>query len=115
MGTGGTSREMGVAMDALGPDPAAEPDAVRREGMERALAYMGLGANMPVTDIAVDKVFIGSCTNSRIEDLREAAAVARGRKVAGSVQQALVVPGPGLVKRQAEGEGRGRVVVEAGI
>ena len=113
--TWGTSPEMVVAVNASVPDPEAESDAVKREGMKKALAYMGLKANTPVSDISVDKVFIGSCTNSRIEDLRAAAAVARGRKVAGNVKLALVVPGSGLVKQQAEDEGLDRIFVEAGF
>ncbi|WP_126456068.1 3-isopropylmalate dehydratase large subunit [Sulfuriflexus mobilis] len=113
--TWGTSPEMVVAVDATVPDPANESDAVRREGMQRALEYMGLVANTPVTEISVDKVFIGSCTNSRIEDLRAAAAVARGRKVADNIKLALVVPGSGLVKEQAEAEGLDKIFVEAGF
>jgi len=88
---------------------------VRREAIERALEYMGLDPGMPMTDIAIDKVFIGSCTNSRIEDLRAAASVVRGRRVAGSVKLAMVVPGSGPVKRQAEQEGLDKVFVAAGF
>lgn len=113
--TWGTSPEMVVPVGGRVPDPAAEPDPVKRAGMQRALDYMGLQADTPIGDIALDKVFIGSCTNSRIEDLRAAAAVARGRRVAAGVNQALVVPGSGLVKRQAEAEGLDRVFVEAGF
>ncbi len=113
--TWGTSPEMVVPVGARVPDPAAEVDPVKAEGMRRALDYMGLAAGTPITEISVDKVFIGSCTNSRIEDLRAAAAVAKGRKVAGNVKQALVVPGSGLVKRQAEEEGLDRVFIEAGF
>jgi 3-isopropylmalate/(R)-2-methylmalate dehydratase large subunit len=113
--TWGTSPEMVVPIDATVPDPANESDAVKREGMQRALEYMGLVANMPVNEITVDKVFIGSCTNSRIEDLRAAAEVARGRKVAANVKLALVVPGSGLVKEQAEAEGLDKIFVEAGF
>ncbi|HFE32571.1 MAG TPA: 3-isopropylmalate dehydratase large subunit [Gammaproteobacteria bacterium] len=113
--TWGTSPEMVVPVGARVPDPAAESDPVKAEGMGRALAYMGLAAGTPITEISVDKVFIGSCTNSRIEDLRAAAAVAKGRKVADNVKQALVVPGSGLVKRQAEEEGLDRVFIEAGF
>ena len=83
--------------------------------MRKALAYMDLEPGMPVTEIVIDKVFIGSCTNSRIEDLREAAAVAKGRKVADSVKLAMVVPGSGLVKQQAEAEGLHRLFMEAGF
>lgn len=111
----GTSPEMVVAVDDRVPNPGAEPDPVKREGMQRALQYMGLQADTPIQDIAVDKVFIGSCTNSRIEDLRAAAAVALGRHVATGVSQALVVPGSGLVKRQAEAEGLDRVFLDAGF
>jgi 3-isopropylmalate/(R)-2-methylmalate dehydratase large subunit len=97
------------------PDPARETDAVRRSGIERALEYMGLTPGLPITDIRIDKVFIGSCTNSRIEDLREAARVVRGRRVAASVRQAMVVPGSGMVKAQAEAEGLDRVFLQAGF
>ncbi|OBS08900.1 3-isopropylmalate dehydratase large subunit [Acidihalobacter prosperus] len=113
--TWGTSPEMVLPVDAKVPDPAAEPDAVKAEGMRRALAYMGLEAGTPIDAIPVDKVFIGSCTNSRIEDLRAAAAVAKGRKVAGNVKLAMVVPGSGLVKRQAEEEGLDQVFLAAGF
>ncbi len=113
--TWGTSPEMVVAIDDKVPDPALEADSVKREGMLAALKYMGLEANTPMADIAVDKVFIGSCTNSRIEDLRAAAAVVKGKKVAGNVKQALVVPGSGLVKAQAEAEGLDRIFIEAGF
>jgi len=113
--TWGTSPEMVTTVDGRVPDPAAVTDPVRREGIERALKYMGLAANTPITDIAVDQVFIGSCTNSRIEDLREAAAVAKGRSKAPSVKRVLVVPGSGLVKRQAEEEGLDKVFLAAGF
>jgi len=113
--TWGTSPEMVVAVDAVVPDPAKEADPVKREGMERALQYMGLNPNTPIENIAIDKVFIGSCTNSRIEDLREAAAVLKGRRVAANVKLALAVPGSGLVKRQAEAEGLDKVFVAAGF
>src|SRR5690606_27844163 len=103
--TWGTSPEMVTTVDGRVPDPAAVTDPVRREGMARALKYMGLEPNTPITEIAVDQVFIGSCTNSRIEDLREAAAVTKGRTRAANVRRVLVVPGSGLVKRQAEREG----------
>ena len=111
----GTSPEMVVAVDALVPDPAAQTDAVKRSGYQRALQYMGLEANQPITSIKVDRVFIGSCTNSRIEDLRAAAAVAKGRRVAASVKQAMVVPGSGLVKEQAEREGLDVIFKAAGF
>ena len=113
--TWGTSPEMVVAVDERVPDPEKEKDAVRREGMERALVYMGLEPNTPITDIRVDKVFIGSCTNSRIEDLRAAAAVVRGKRIASNVRLAMVVPGSGLVKSQAEKEGLDRIFREAGF
>jgi 3-isopropylmalate/(R)-2-methylmalate dehydratase large subunit len=113
--TWGTSPEMVASIEGRVPDPDKEKDAVRREGIERALTYMGLTPNTPIQDIRIDKVFIGSCTNSRIEDLREAAAVARGRHKASNVRQVLVVPGSGLVKRQAEAEGLDRIFREAGF
>ncbi len=113
--TWGTSPEMVAPVDARVPDPAKESDPVKRGGMEKALAYMGLKANMPITEIKLDRVFIGSCTNSRIEDLRAAAAVAKGRKVAASLKQATVVPGSGLVKRQAEQEGLDQIFRAAGF
>ena len=113
--TWGTSPEMVVPVDGRVPDPDKERDATRRDGIVKALSYMGLHPNMPISEIAIDKVFIGSCTNSRIEDLREAAAVARGRHVAPSVKLALVVPGSGLVKAQAEHEGLDRVFRDAGF
>ena len=113
--TWGTSPEMVVPVDAKVPDPAQEPDAVKRSGMEKALTYMDLQPGTPITDIAVDKVFIGSCTNSRIEDLRAAAAAIGEGKVADSVKQALVVPGSGLVKQQAEQEGLDRIFIAAGF
>ncbi len=111
----GTSPEMVVAVDEQIPDPAHESDPVKRRGMEQALIYMGLQPNMPIQSIALDRVFIGSCTNGRIEDLRAAAAVIKGRKVASTLKQALVVPGSGLVKQQAEQEGLHRIFIEAGF
>mgnify|MGYP006275408879 FL=1 len=113
--TWGTSPEMVVAVDASVPDPEQEDDAVKREGMQRALQYMGLQANQKITDIHVDRVFIGSCTNSRIEDLRQAASVIKGRQKAASVKQVLIVPGSGLVKQQAEAEGLDQVFLAAGF
>ncbi len=113
--TWGTSPEMVVAIGDKVPDPASETNQARREGMERALSYMGLKANTPMNEIAIDKVFIGSCTNSRIEDLRAAANVLKGRKVASSLKLALAVPGSGLVKKQAEEEGLDKIFVAAGF
>ena len=113
--TWGTSPEMVVAVDGKVPNPANEADVVKRTGMEKALDYMALKADTPVSNIAIDKVFIGSCTNSRIEDMRAAAAVAKGRKVADNVKLALVVPGSGLVKKQAEEEGLDKIFIEAGF
>ncbi len=113
--TWGTSPEMVVAVSAQVPDPAAMDDPVKADGMRRALEYMGLEAGMPISGIRPDKVFIGSCTNSRIEDLRAAAAVAKGRKVADSIKLAMVVPGSGLVKEQAEAEGLDQIFTEAGF
>jgi 3-isopropylmalate/(R)-2-methylmalate dehydratase large subunit len=113
--TWGTSPEMVVGVDGKVPDPERESDPVRREGWARALQYMGLDPNQPITQIAIDKVFIGSCTNSRIEDLRQAAAVVRGRHVAATVKLALVVPGSGPVKRQAEAEGLDKIFKAAGF
>jgi 3-isopropylmalate/(R)-2-methylmalate dehydratase large subunit len=111
----GTSPEMVAPVTGRVPRLDEARDAVQREGWTRALAYMGLDAGMPIADIRIDKVFIGSCTNARIEDLRAAAEVAKGRKVAASVTQAMVVPGSGLVKRQAEDEGLDVVFTEAGF
>ena len=113
--TWGTSPEMVVSVADNVPDPAKETDPVKREGMERALQYMGLNPNTPIKSIAIDKVFIGSCTNSRIEDLRAAAAVVKGRHVAANVKLALAVPGSGLVKQQAEKEGLDKIFVAAGF
>jgi len=111
----GTSPEMVLPVDAKVPDPAQEKDAVKRDGMERALQYMGLKAGTPISEIKLDKVFIGSCTNGRIEDLRAAAEIARGRKVASNIKLAMVVPGSGLVKQQAEDEGLDQIFVAAGF
>jgi len=113
--TWGTSPEMVVPVEGRVPDPDQEKDSGRRDSIERALAYMGLAPNTAITDIGIDKVFIGSCTNSRIEDLRDAAIVARGRRVAKSVRLAMVVPGSGLVKAAAEREGLDRVFRDAGF
>ncbi|KRP67627.1 3-isopropylmalate dehydratase large subunit [Pseudomonas orientalis] len=111
----GTSPEMVLAVDQNVPDPARETDLVKRGSIERALKYMGLKANQAITDIQLDRVFIGSCTNSRIEDLRAAAVIAKGRKVASTIKQAIVVPGSGLVKAQAEAEGLDKIFLEAGF
>ncbi|AMW84674.1 3-isopropylmalate dehydratase large subunit [Pseudomonas yamanorum] len=111
----GTSPEMVLAVDQNVPDPAKEADLVKRGSIERALKYMGLKANQAITDIQLDRVFIGSCTNSRIEDLRAAAVIAKGRKVASTIKQAIVVPGSGLVKAQAEAEGLDKIFLEAGF
>ncbi len=113
--TWGTSPEMVVGIDGKVPDPAKEADPARREGIERALQYMGLNPGTPMAEITIDKVFIGSCTNSRIEDLRAAASVVRGRHIASNVKLALVVPGSGLVKRQAEAEGLDKIFLAAGF
>jgi len=115
MVTWGTSPEQVVPASGLVPDPAQETDPVRRAGMQRALTYMGLEPGTRMRDIRPDKVFIGSCTNARIEDLRAAAAVIEGRRVAAGIKQALVVPGSGLVKAQAEAEGLDRVFTAAGF
>ena len=113
--TWGTSPEMVVGVSAQVPNPANETDQVKIDGINRALQYMGLEADQKITDIKLDRVFIGSCTNSRIEDLRDAAKVVEGRKVAGNIIQALVVPGSGLVKEQAEKEGLDKIFTEAGL
>jgi 3-isopropylmalate/(R)-2-methylmalate dehydratase large subunit len=113
--TWGTSPEMVLGIEDRVPDPDREKDATRREGMERALVYMGLQPNTPINQVKIDKVFIGSCTNSRIEDLRDAAAVVKGRRRAANVKLAMVVPGSGLVKAQAEAEGLDKVFLDAGF
>ncbi|MDD4979295.1 MAG: 3-isopropylmalate dehydratase large subunit [Gallionella sp.] len=113
--TWGTSPEMVVDIDGYVPDPAKLSDAGKRGDMERALSYMGLQANTAITDIKIDKVFIGSCTNGRIEDMRAAATVAKGKKVAANVMLAMVVPGSGLVKLQAEQEGLDKIFIAAGF
>ena len=115
MVTWGTSPEMVVPVSGCVPDPAAEPDATKRAGMEKALEYMGLEAGTPIEAIRPDKVFIGSCTNARIEDFRSAAEVLRGKRVAPNIKLALAVPGSGLVKAQAEAEGLDRVFIDAGF
>ncbi|MBF0189944.1 MAG: 3-isopropylmalate dehydratase large subunit [Magnetococcales bacterium] len=113
--TWGTSPEMTLPITGQVPDPAAETNPVRRTSVEQALAYMGLQSGTPLEAIPVDKIFIGSCTNGRIEDLRAAAAMVRGRRKADSVKLAMVVPGTGLVRRQAEEEGLDRVFLAAGF
>jgi 3-isopropylmalate/(R)-2-methylmalate dehydratase large subunit len=113
--TWGTNPQMVTTVDGRVPDPAEEKDPVKREWMERALKYMGLKPNTPITEITLDKVFIGSCTNSRIEDLRLAAEVVKGRRVAKNIKLAMVVPGSGLVKAQAEKEGLHKIFVDAGF
>ncbi|MGA0839832.1 MAG: 3-isopropylmalate dehydratase large subunit [Pseudomonadales bacterium] len=110
----GTSPEMVSGISGATPNPARESGSLA-DGIQRALDYMGLGADQPITEIRLDRIFIGSCTNSRIEDLRAAATVVRGRKVASSVRQALVVPGSGLVKAQAEREGLAQIFLDAGF
>ena len=113
--TWGTSPEMVIPIDGIIPDPQGQADETRRDGWVRALEYMGLESGTPISEVKVDKVFIGSCTNGRIEDLRAAAQVARGHSVASNVLLAMVVPGSGLVKRQAEAEGLDVVFTEAGF
>jgi 3-isopropylmalate/(R)-2-methylmalate dehydratase large subunit len=113
--TWGTSPEDVVPVTGVVPAPESFADASKREAAAKSLAYMGLTPGTRLEDVAVENIFIGSCTNSRIEDLRVAAAVVKGRKVAANVRQALVVPGSGLVKRQAEAEGLDRIFAEAGF
>ena len=113
--TWGTSPEMVIGIDGVTPDPQAEPDAVKRDAIVKALAYMDLPPNKPIRDVSIDKVFIGSCTNSRIEDLRAAAEVVKGKVKAGNVKLAMVVPGSGLVKAQAEQEGLDKIFEAAGF
>ena len=113
--TWGTSPEQVLPINANIPDPANEADATKRGSMELALKYMGLAPNTPIDEIKLDKIFIGSCTNSRIEDLRAAAGVLKGKKVAKNIQLALVVPGSGMVKRQAEQEGLDKIFTDAGF
>lgn len=113
--TWGTSPEMVVPVTGVIPDPEEEQNSVKRDGMKRALDYMDLIPGIPVTDIQLDRVFIGSCTNSRIEDLRMAAAVVKGQRIATNIREAIVVPGSGLVKQQAEQEGLDRIFTAAGF
>ena len=113
--TWGTSPEMVAPVDGHAPDPALAPNEQASDSIQRALAYMDLTPNQPIVDIHLDRVFIGSCTNSRLEDLREAARVVAGKRVAGNIKQALVVPGSGLVKQAAEREGLAQIFVDAGF
>jgi 3-isopropylmalate/(R)-2-methylmalate dehydratase large subunit len=113
--TWGTSPEMVAPVSGSIPDPVAETDAIKRGSIEQALSYMGLNGGTPIKDIKLDCVFIGSCTNSRIEDLREAAQVVEGKQVANTVELAMVVPGSGLVKQQAEAEGLHEIFIRAGL
>jgi 3-isopropylmalate/(R)-2-methylmalate dehydratase large subunit len=113
--TWGTSPEMVVPVTGKVPDPDSEANPANRDSMKHALDYMGLKPGMAMIDIHLDRVFVGSCTNSRIEDLRVAANVIRGRRVAANIREALVVPGSGVVKRQAEQEGLDRIFMEAGF
>ncbi len=113
--TWGTSPEMVVSIEGMTPDPKNENDPSKRKSIEDALTYMGLEPNLPINQIKIDKIFIGSCTNSRIEDLREAANVLKGKKIAQNIKLALAVPGSGLVKLQAEKEGLDQIFIEAGF
>jgi len=113
--TWGTSPEMVIGIDEEIPDPAAEVDRVKSEGMQKALQYMGLTPGTPINQVKIDKVFIGSCTNSRLEDLQAAASVIKGRKVAENVKLAMVVPGSGLVKQRAEEAGLDKIFIDAGF
>jgi 3-isopropylmalate/(R)-2-methylmalate dehydratase large subunit len=113
--TWGTSPEQVLPIGSRVPDPAKENDPTKRTSIEHALKYMGLAPNTPIDKIKLDKIFIGSCTNSRIEDLRAAAGMVRGRRVAGNISLALVVPGSGIVKRQAEAEGLDKIFLDAGF
>lgn len=113
--TWGTSPQDALPITSTVPDPSKESDDIRKGGMERSLSYMGLQANQPLTSIVFDKVFIGSCTNSRIEDLKAAASIVKGRKIASNIKRAMVVPGSGLVKKQAEVEGLDKIFIEAGF
>ena len=113
--TWGTSPEMVVSIDGITPDPTQESDPVKAEGIRNALNYIHLEANTPINSVNIDKVFIGSCTNSRIEDLRIAAAVAKDKHVADNIKLAIVVPGSGLIKKQAESEGLDKIFIDAGF
>ena len=113
--TWGTSPEMVAPVTGRVPDPSEELDETKRSNIEQALEYMGLVGGMPIQDIKLDCIFIGSCTNSRIEDLREAAKIVQGQKISANIEQAMVVPGSGLVKRQAEAEGLDQIFKDAGL
>jgi len=113
--TWGTNPQMVTTVDGKVPDPARENDPVQRAWIERALKYMDLAPNTPIAEIRLDKIFIGACTNSRIEDLRAAASVVKGKRVAANIKLAMVVPGSGLVKAQAEKEGLDKIFEEAGF
>jgi len=113
--TWGTSPEMVVAVDACVPNPQKETDTVKADGMQKALDYMDLTQGMPINEIKIDKMFIGSCTNSRLEDLQQAADIIKGRKVASNVKLAMIVPGSGLIKQQAEKAGLDKIFIEAGF
>ncbi|HIM95071.1 MAG TPA: 3-isopropylmalate dehydratase large subunit [Gammaproteobacteria bacterium] len=113
--TWGTSPEMVIGVDGIVPDPDKETDPVKAEGIRNALSYIHLKANTPINTVNIDKVFIGSCTNSRIEDLRAAAAVTKGKHIADNIKLALVVPGSGLIKKQAEAEGLDKIFTDAGF
>ncbi|VAW64593.1 3-isopropylmalate dehydratase large subunit [hydrothermal vent metagenome] len=113
--TWGTSPEMVLAIDALVPNPKNEADEVKASGMQKALDYMGLSAGAPISEIKIDKVFIGSCTNSRLQDLQQAADIIKGRKVAENVSLAMIVPGSGLIKQQAEKMGLDKIFLDAGF
>ena len=113
--TWGTSPEMVAPVTGRVPDPSEEQDETKRSNIEQALEYMGLVGGMPIQDIKLDSIFIGSCTNSRIEDLREAAKIVQGQKISANIEQAMVVPGSGLVKRQAEAEGLDQIFKDAGL
>jgi len=113
--TWGTSPEMVIGVDGIVPDPDKETDPVKAEGIRNALSYIHLKANTPINTVNIDKVFIGSCTNSRLEDLRVAAAVTKGKHIADNIKLALVVPGSGLIKKQAEAEGLDKIFTDAGF
>jgi len=113
--TWGTSPEMVIGVDGIVPDPDKETDPVKAEGIRNALSYINLKANTPINTVNIDKVFIGSCTNSRLEDLRVAAAVTKGKHIADNIKLALVVPGSGLIKKQAETEGLDKIFTDAGF